>query len=97
MANPLPVEIPEKTVTKVATDVTNGIINRVLSDVKYRASYRMTGESAPNIEYMLQYGRVIFEESNQEKISAEAGIDVYIYCSNNDDDSDDKGEVVVNL
>ena len=76
MANPVPVDIPENTWTKVATAVTAGKIKRlgVLPNL-YIETYRDTGDPAPTDQ---NEGAVMFYNGNTEEITATAAIDVYI-------------------
>lgn len=78
MANPVFVDCPANTWTKVATGVVTGLVWKAKTAVKYLHTYRDTGEAAPTTR---DEGMPIFteEESNFEEISAAMAIDVYIY------------------
>ncbi len=78
MSNPVFVDCPANTWTKVATNVVVGQIWRVLTTPKYLNTYRTTGDAAPTLR---SDGTPIFVtgEPDHEKIEANTGIDVYIY------------------
>ncbi len=78
MANPVFVDCPADTWTKVATNVVVGQIKRVITVAKYLGTYRTTGDSAPTLQ---SEGSSIFLKGNSgyEKIEAKTGIDVYIF------------------
>jgi len=94
MDNPAIIVVPEKIWTKVAEDVVTGVIHRLVSTVNYYQTYRLTGQAAPT---ELSERVRIFEQSNEAAISATEAIDVYLYCENNDADSDDNGKVRIDL
>lgn len=76
MANPVFVDCPVNTWTKVATNVTSGNVHRKDITPSYLQSYVMTGDPAPTT---IVEGVVAFENSSTEPISAASAIDVYIY------------------
>jgi len=79
MSNPLLVDCPSNTWTKVATNVTVGSI-KIMSDTPnvYFHTYRETGDAAPT---NVNIGKA-FEDSAD--ISHSQGIDVYIMAQNKD-------------
>lgn len=82
MANPLPVDCPVDTWTKVATNVTSGQVNKLNKKPNlYLQTYRMTGNPAPTDQ---GEGVPIFVESGDNIISSAAGIDVYIMAVGQD-------------
>jgi len=78
MSNPVFVDCPANTWTKVATNVVVGQIWRVITTAKYLNTYKTTGDSAPTLR---SEGTPIFVtgEPDHEEISANTGIDIYIY------------------
>lgn len=90
MANPIKVDIPKNTWTKVATNVIDGIITiKQWQASRYFQTYRVTGDPAPTGN---QNEDTATETTCSEiVISAIAGIDVYMFCIQYD------GEVVVAL
>jgi hypothetical protein len=88
MANPIKVDVPKNTWTKVATNVTAGVIKiRDYQSSDYFSTYRMTGNPAPTGDQTETTSTQI--KSPEMIISATAGIDVYLYCYEKD------GSVVV--
>ncbi len=79
MADPIFIDIPADTWTKVATSVIAGQIWRAKTDPKYLHTYRDTGGVAP---VSSSEGMPIFvdEEADVEQISASSPIDVWVYC-----------------
>ena len=78
MANPSWPNTTEGSWTKVATNVTTGTIDRLKSQYKYYSTYVLTGVAAP-VAGIQAKSPVIFQDSNQEEISANAAIDVYLW------------------
>lgn len=96
----VPQTINEWEWVKVATDVTSGTIHSLNSTVYYYQTFRPTGEAAPAIPtvgIIPEEAVRIFELSNQEDISNNYSIDVYIMCANSDDDNTDNGKLRVDL
>lgn len=88
MANPLPIDIPAGAWVKVADNVTSGVIYRMKTGPIYKQTYRTAGEAAPAD---LSDSAILFDGCNSAEISAQAAIDVYVYCQN------DAGKVRVDL
>lgn len=84
MADPSFVNIPNGVWTKILTNVTSGIIWKI-TETEYIYTYRMTGNPAPTLE---SDGVRIFkdddESDNQVSLSANAGIDIYLWAKNKD-------------
>lgn len=100
MADPLVVDINEWVWQKVATAVITGSIHRLTTTVYYYQTYRLTGTAAPAAPTqgtIPEEAVRIFDQSNEEPISASAAIDVYIMCANSDDDADDSGKIRVDV
>jgi len=77
MANPVTVLCTEGVYTKIATNVTSGIVHKLLTGPVYKQTYRLTGQAAPTLE---TEAALMFENSMSEEISADAAIDVYVWC-----------------
>jgi hypothetical protein len=79
MADPAVIPCPADTWVKVVTNVVTGLIWRMTVGPQYYHTYRLTGTAAPTD---LTDAVPIFrnEESDYEQISANEGIDVYIYA-----------------
>ena len=90
MANPIKVDIPANTWTKVATNVTYGLITiKQWQPSRYYQTYRITGDPAPVGDQTEDTATVT---TGQEiSIAVTQAADIYLYCFNYD------GEVVVAL
>lgn len=85
MNNPLPIDIPEWTWTKVCTNVILANLNQIEKRVHYYRTYRITGEDAPDIPtvgIIPDEAVRIFEDKNSEEIKTPDYIDVYIMSVN---------------
>ena len=71
----------------VASNVTSGTIDRLKSKYKYYSTYVLTGAGAP-LAAVKDNSPVIFQDSNQEEISANAAIDVYLWLEDATDSGD---------
>lgn len=77
MANPVEISCPKGQWTAIAIKVTTGQIwVKDLSPNVYLQTYRDNGESPPTTE---DEGVQIFVNTNNEIISADADIDIYIW------------------
>lgn len=90
MANPIKVDTPKNTWTKVATNVTSGIITiKQWQPSRYYQTYRVTGDPAPTGDQNEDTSTVT---TGQEiSIAATEAVDVYLYCYQQD------GEVVLSI
>ena len=105
MDDPLVVTIePEWEWVKIATAVKVGNIHLVNRCARYFRTYRLTGEATPTnptSPSVNQRGIIpdeaiqIFVNKTEEIIRSPKLIDVYLFCANNDLDSDDIGKVVI--
>ena len=86
MADPVPTACPVDTWTKVATNQTSGMVYILKKTALYFFTYRDTGGDAPT-----DLSEAVSMQMPGAKISAPAGIDVYIYCKR------EAGEVRVDL
>lgn len=83
MADPVFLDCPKGTWTKVATNVTFGVINIVKDGLSYLQTYRMTGNNPPLTK---DAGVRAFDPSDpdlkdrQLHISSPEPIDVYIWA-----------------
>ena len=77
MSNPLFVDCPADTWTKVATAVTTGQLWKAQSITEYLQTYRLTGEAAPTER---SEGMKLFSKSDSDKIDSSAPIDAYVYA-----------------
>ena len=93
--------ITEKVWTKIADNVTSGMIRLPVQSGAFSFVYtsRTAGGGVPNNADETDGGLALtlFEESRNEEISNSVGIDVYVYPKNNDPDSDDTVEILVDL
>ena len=98
MANPVVYSIKEKVVYKVATSVKSAMINKHRlqgRDFQYLATYRLTGQTAPDAATILEEGVIIFQDHpEQEPIESDVNIDVYVY-GNKEDDYTEFGKLIV--
>ncbi len=81
MSNPVLIDCPAETWTKVATGVLTGNIYRVKTNPRvYLQTVRDTGEPAPT---NLSEGVPMFKDyPNREEVSSNVAIDIYIYPRN---------------
>lgn len=96
--NPEIVKIKEGIVWTVATNVTSGVINFQRSnkpDMVFLCTYRLTGQSAPDLATVQAEGFNIFKDEKQAQIESDAAIDIYMICGNGDAKTSDWGEVVI--
>ena len=98
MANPARVSLPEWTWVKVAEATKYIRVYRENTTVYYYKTYRQSGDDAPStpvVGTLPDDAIKIFEESYVECIESSESLDIYIMCSNKDDDSDETGEIIV--
>jgi len=82
MSNPVIFEIPAGSWVPVAANVTTGQIWEMsTAPIMYLQTYRDTGGIAPTLE---SEGVIIFLNDNNIPISANAGIDIYIWAKGGD-------------
>lgn len=75
MANPVIIDCPADTWTKVATAVTSGLVHIFVGEkLKWLQTYRLTGEAAPTDK-----SDAIALVEPTDTISASSAIDVYVY------------------
>ena len=93
--------ITEKVWTKIADNVTSGIIRLPVQSGAFSFVYtnRTAGGSAPSDADGTDAGKALplFENSRDMEISNSVGIDVYTYPKNNDADSIDTVDILVDL
>ena len=84
MANPVFVDCPEETWTKVADNITTGQIHKAKEEpFSYLHTYRISGDPPPPGGF--EEGIKIFINNElSDPISFIAGIDLYIFCVNAD-------------
>lgn len=81
MAAPIQIDITVNTWTLVAEDVTGGLIkikDPIVSN--YFCTFVETGDSAPTGDHTIEEAWQLRDV--EQKISAQAGVDVYLYCIN---------------
>jgi hypothetical protein len=90
MANPVKVNVPADTWTKVADNVVSGLITiKQWQASRYYQTYRVTGDPAPTGDQSEDTSTVT--TSREINIAAVEAIDVYLFCDGV------AGEVVVSL
>lgn len=81
-ANPSVVPCPKDVWTKVADNVTSAVIHKLsLAPGVYKQTYKLTGEGAPADDTT---AIPIFDDGQPHIVSSDAGIDVYMKCSDAD-------------
>jgi len=93
----IPVDVPEKTWTKVATGVVTGFLEipENMGQFSFYMTYRATGSAAP-LDSDLRDGykrKKLFVDSVQEPIQSTSPIDIYI-TSQDSDKSTNKTAVI---
>jgi len=100
MANPVIIEIPENTVTKVATNVVTGKIKKHRVDGRklyYYSTYRETGDPAPTLSEMEDEMSLMFiKHPEEDDILSTTAIDVYVIATL-EDGKTQTGKLVMSL
>lgn len=98
--NPSIITIPEWEWVLVAENVTSLTIDRYNTNVSYYWTYRLTGQTAPDVIIqgeLPEEAIKIFDQITPEPFKNTGAVDIYVMCKNNDDDKNDTGKIRVNI
>lgn len=83
MSNPVfPVNCTKDQYTLIATNVTTVVLQKLKTDAQYLYTYKTTGGTAPTLRN--EAVRIFVKNPEQETISKNSAIDIYIWCDNED-------------
>lgn len=88
MAAPTWPTIDEGQWNLVAQNVVAGTIDRLKSQYKFWVTYVLTGAAAP-VAGIKEKSPEMFQDGNQDEISSQESIDVYIWPENADTETDE--------
>jgi len=83
MAAPTHPTLTEGQWNLIAENTSTGIITQLKGNFTFWGTYVVAGAAAP-LDALKDISPVLFQESNEEEISATEGIDVYIWLENSD-------------
>ena len=78
MTNPVSIDIPEKTVTKIAGNTFGFLIARLVGGSDYYITFRPTGSAAPTPAEMLEQTLPVFENELYHQFSFTSPVDAYM-------------------